>query len=228
MLDIKLSDTQGVPEEIEILSYGENQSLSEAVKRAKGKYTLLCDGDAVCDTPEEFFAEVDKAQADIITFDGGFLVKTSVLKGVSKLMTAVPVSQIYAVLEAKTIAKSAFTPFKSETEKFRYSEENAVSFLAAIEEFKKSKSKLSREIYAYAVDLICLRLTEFYISALLAIKKGELSEDNLAEFDTKLKDEIVLYLAFEKRFTVESLKKLRAKNFKVGFLTYKKLLKSDK
>ncbi|MDE5728695.1 MAG: hypothetical protein K2I20_00780 [Clostridia bacterium] len=60
------------------------------------------------------------------------------------------------------------------------------------------------------------------------IHKNEISADELKELDLKLKQNIVLYIAMQKRFTAANLQKLREKNFKINFLTFNKLKKSLK
>lgn len=213
------------PEKIEILSYGGKTSLAEAIKRAKGKYTLLSDGDVECGDTDGFFFEAEKAQADILAFDGGFLVKTAVLRDVdAKCVADAAFTRLYAALEAKTVAKCV-SPFKCREKALEYDDESIKNLGAALDEFKKCKAKLPREVYSFTMDLICTMLSQFYLSALIAVKKGRLGGETLASLDDKLKENIVLYLAFNKRFDAADLKKLREKNYKLGFMTYKKLLK---
>lgn len=227
MPDIVPEQVSGVPEGIEILSYGKDTALSEAVRRAKGKFTLLSEGDAECGPLDELFSETDKTQADLLYFDDGFLIKTSILRDVpSKFIRDTATLLIYAAMEAKTAQKCENSPFKCAKQKYAFSEENAVNLGTAIAEFNKAKAKLSREIYSLCANLICARLEEFYTDALISIKKGLASYERLSDFDDKLRENVVLYLAFQKRFTAADLKKLKEKQYKISFFTYKKLLKN--
>lgn len=60
---------------------------------------------------------------------------------------------------------------------------------------------------------------------MLAIYRKETAADGLIEFDKRLKDNVVLYLALEKRFSVANLKKLREKSFKINLIQYNKFKK---
>ncbi len=73
--------------------------------------------------------------------------------------------------------------------------------------------------------MLCDRLVIYYLYALLSIKDGNLDSGKLIAFDGKLKAEIVLYLALEKRFTYAKLQKLREKNFKISGWTARKFRK---
>ena len=75
------------------------------------------------------------------------------------------------------------------------------------------------------MDIICLRLTYYYAAAMLAIKSKAIPLSVLTEFDARLKENVVLYLAMDKRFTPASLGKLRKKGFAISFLTAKKFEK---
>ncbi|MCH5147718.1 MAG: hypothetical protein J1F61_07020, partial [Clostridiales bacterium] len=63
---------------------------------------------------------------------------------------------------------------------------------------------------------------------MLAMRMGA-DKNKLVEFDRDLKaSDMVLYKVFENRFDHSSLEKLRAKNFKISFITankYKRELK---
>ena len=61
--------------------------------------------------------------------------------------------------------------------------------------------------------------------AMVAIREGNLAVEQFKAFDGKLKAEIVLYLALEKRFTAAKLHKLRDKDFKISRWTAKKFKK---
>ena len=69
------------------------------------------------------------------------------------------------------------------------------------------------------------KLITFYICAAVAIREKQLEAEKLKEFDAKLKENIVLYLALEKKFYPADIKKLREKDFKIGFIQYNKFKK---
>ena len=224
--DVKISETDNIPEEIEILNFGTEEPLNGAVKRAKSKYSLIASGEITCDNLTDFFAELDKVNADIVSFDNGYLIKTALIKGVpSRLCFDGYCAEVYAVMDAKSIIKLKTAPFTIKKDRTEYSKDEAVKITASLDEFKKVKSKLAKDVYAFTAEIICARLCDFYLSALFAIKDGNADVTEIKEFDLKLKENIVLYLTMEKRFTALDLKKLRACGFKIGFWDYRKIKK---
>lgn len=222
--EVDAGETENTPEEVEILSFSDDKSLIDAVKRAKGKFSLVARDDVECDLSDDFFKELDGANADIIKYGKGFLVKTANLRGtVNKYSNSC--TDIYAVLSCKTAVKSDKTPFSFKTAGSKYSESDGQAIILLLEEFKKSKAKLSKEVYAIAFDEICERVIRHIALGLIAVREGVIKAEVMAEFDLKLKDNIVLYLAVEKRFSYENLKKTRERGYKTGFFTYKKLKK---
>ncbi|MDE6504479.1 MAG: hypothetical protein K2L42_01255 [Clostridia bacterium] len=223
------ADTE-IPEEIELFGTDGGKSLYEILKQAKGKYTVIAEGDLTCELSPEFYTELDGVNADILLFNGGYCLKTSVLKSVQqKLCTDKFTAQAYASLSAKSIIKlDKFKPFEFSPIKAEYSETDEANLYNVLEEFKKAKSRLTKDVYSFTLDLICTKLVSFYTGAMLAIHAGGLSCDTLKQFDEKLKENIVLYLTLDKRFTAADLPKLRKNNFKFGFFTYNKLKKAQK
>ncbi len=73
--EVDAGETENTPEEVEILSFSDDKSLIDAVKRAKGKFSLVARDDVECDLSDDFFKELDGANADIIKYGKGFLVK---------------------------------------------------------------------------------------------------------------------------------------------------------
>ncbi len=60
---------------------------------------------------------------------------------------------------------------------------------------------------------------------MLAVKSKAIPLSALTDFDALLKENVVLYLAMDKRFTPANLGKLRKNGFAISFLTAKKLEK---
>ncbi|MBD5584004.1 MAG: hypothetical protein HDQ88_02895, partial [Clostridia bacterium] len=161
--------------------------------------------------------------------DGGYCFKTSLLKGLSQRACVDRYgAEIFAAFEAKTLSAVKIKPFNFTTVHTEYSEEIEARLKEALAEFKKSKAKLTKTVYSFIFDVLCERLVTFYISAMLKIKSGELDPETLKAFDTELKENVILYLALEKRFTLANLAKLRAKDFKIGFIEYNKFKKAVK
>ena len=158
--------------------------------------------------------------------DEDYLIKTALIKGVpSRLCFDGYCAEVYAVMDAKSIIKLKTAPFTIKKDRTEYSKDEAVKITASLDEFKKVKSKLAKDVYAFTAEIICARLCDFYLSALFAIKDGNADVTEIKEFDLKLKENIVLYLTMEKRFTALDLKKLRACGFKIGFWDYRKIKK---
>ena len=221
-------------EEAEILRLeadsAENNSkaLYELIRQTKGKYVVIVDTD--CTINEEDFVNIltacDEATADILSFAGGYALKAATLKGVAaKFYCDRFGAEIYTAFNSKEIVWVSFEPFKFNVQNAKYSLTDEGLLNETLEEFKRSKAKLTKAVYTFISDMLCARLITFYVCAMTAIYRKETTADGLIEFDKKLKDNIVLYLAMEQRFPYADLKKLREKNFKIGLLTYNKFKK---
>ena len=207
---------------------GNPKALYDIVRQTKGKYAVIIDTD--CTVNGEDFAALlkacDETSADILSFGGGYALKTSTLKGVpAKLYTDRYGAEIYTAFNSKEIAEVEFKPFKFTVQRAKYSLTDEEKLEETLEEFKKSKAKLNKAVYSFIFDILCTRLITFYICAMVAIYRKETTAEELLEFDKRLKDNIVLYLALEQRFTAANLKKLREKNFKINLITYNKFKK---
>lgn len=199
------------------------KTLSELFKQAKGKYTVLVEGDFTFEDNGNFTKKLDKENADIITFDGGCFVKTSILKNLPiKSCVDIFSAEMFGAFTAKTVLKTDLKLFNFSAVCEEYSETAEENLTEILREFKISKARLNKDVYAYITDALVIKLISFYISAMLAIRRKTVEADALKKFDLKLKENIVLYLALEKRFIVADLKKLREKDFKISFLQYKK------
>lgn len=227
-------NTPGVPTEpdgAEILYTEENRTFAEIVqngiKQAKGKYTVLCGQGIEFADIDSLIGKASTSNADIIVFDGATAFKTSLLRSFTPDGDR-STAEILAALSAKSIEKCSVKPFlfkNSGAENYEYSGKVYNELLLALKEFKKCKSKLAKDVYTYSVDIICTRLTYFYASAMLALRNKEITVEMLQEFDAILKENVVLYLAMDKRFTPANLSKLRKKNFEISFITAKKFEK---
>ncbi len=214
-------------EEIEILYAEEGgKALYELLKQIKSKYAVLVDSDFVCGETEAFLKELDDASADIVVFEGGYLFKSAVLKSLpAKYCVDRYSAEIFAAFNAKSVATVKLKPFTFSAVHTEYSDEIAAMLTDALDEFKRSKAKLTKEVYSFIFEALLSRLITFYMSAMLAIKAKAINAETLKEFDSRLKDNIVLYLALEKRFYAADLKKLRAKDFKISFIQANKFKK---
>ena len=217
------------PDGCELLYTDENRSYTEilknGIKQAKGKYSIILDGGFEFADADGLVSALSAANADIVTFKSVTAFKTSLFKGANFDTGDRAASEIYAALSSKSLVKSEVSPFICVKKAEKYSEQAEKAILEVIKEFTKNKAKLTKEVYSYCFDSICLRLTEFYIAALLAVKNKEIPSEKLAVFDGEIKKNVVLCLAFEKRFTYADLKRLRKNNFKISFITAKKLEK---
>lgn len=200
--------------------------LKRASKAANGKYVVICENATIAD-PAPLLKIIDKNPADLICFSGGAAVKTSVFKAGVKDCKDAFSCRVLSVLNCKVILKTTYIPLYIKKPANTFTGDNIDGLLCCAETFGKCKDKITKEIYTYASNMICDRLVIFYMYAMLAIKDGSMSINELTGVDGKLKAEIVLYLALEKRFTAGKLHKLRDKNFKVSPLKamkFKKLL----
>jgi len=201
------------------------KALYELIRQAKGKYTVLIDTDCTANGEDfvNFLKVTEEATADILAFNGGYALKTATLKGVSaKLYSDRYGAEIYTAFDSKDIVRVNLKPFNFTTQRAEYSEADEEKLEETLEEFKKSKAKLPKAVYSFIFDILCARLVTFYTCAMIAVYKKEISAEGLIEFDKRLKENIVLYLALEKRFAAADLKKLRAKDFKINLITYNK------
>ena len=202
----------------------EKDFLARAAKSAKGKYSVICDRGFLLADVQSVLNIIDKNTADMVCFEGGTAIKTSVLKGLKDYSDAFSF-QMYGIFNCRNLLKTDYKPFKFKKSSGIFNEENVAGILCSAEEFSKIKAKLSKEIYSYAFNMLCEKLVLYYLYAMLAIKDANLEAEKLIEFDNKLKAEIVLYLALEKRFTYAKLQKLRDKQFKISWLTARKFRK---
>ena len=213
---------------IELIYPNENESgkdfLARAIKCAKGKYAVICDRKFRFANVQSVLNIIDKNTADMVCFNGNAAFKVSILKALKDYSDAYSL-RIFAVLGCKTLLKTDYNPFTFEKECGKFTDENTAGLLLSAETFGKVKAKLPKEIYSYAFDAICERLIAYYLHSMLAIYDGEFEADKFIAFDNKLKAEIVLYLALEKRFTYAKLHKLRDKQFKISWLTARKFRK---
>lgn len=216
---------------IEFLYKDEGESdkdfLNRSLKAAKGKYTVITEKKFIMGDTSSILNIIDKNSADMVCFTGGSAIRTSHLKSVAKDCVDAFTCDILGILQCKSLLKTVYAPFLFSKSKVKFTSVNAEGVLTVSEEFVKVKRNLPKEIYSYAFNLICDKLVLFYVYSMLAIKDGDMPAEKLIEFDAKLKAEIVLYLALEKRFTASKLKlnKMRAKNFAISGLTARKFRK---
>ncbi|MDE6597426.1 MAG: hypothetical protein K2K60_02170 [Clostridia bacterium] len=211
-------------EKAELISCADTAEFQRALKKANGKYTVICGGVSVNDL-QPLLDLADSAKEDIIAFSDGAAYKTSAFKGADGIDSAdLFLCSVSAAMQCKSVIKCDLTPFTLNKEVLPCAD-RCGGILHACKAFKEVKAKLAREIYNYVFESLCSELVNFYACALLEIRNGSFTAEQLIEFDTQLKSEIVLYLAVDKRFTAASLKKLRDKQFKISFLTANKLKK---
>ena len=202
----------------------EKDFLARAVKSAKGKFSVVCDRAFALADVQSVLNIIDKNTSDMVCFNGGVAIKTSVLKGVKDYTDAFSL-RFAGITGCKSLLKTVYNPFTLNKKDKAFKQVNVEGLLACAELFVKVKAKLNKEIYSYAFNMLCEKLVIYYVYSMLAIRAGELPAENLIEFDNKLKAEIVLYLALEKRFTYARLQKLRDKGFKISWFTARKFKK---
>ena len=199
----------------------------DALKQVKGKYAILLDGKFKYADAHNFLNALDGVNADIDTFNGGYCIKTAILKGIN--LRACPDffnALLQSAFAAKNIVKLDFKPFAFIKEKTVYSQELESAVTTVVDEFTKlNKTKIAKEAYSFAFDLIVAKLAEFYLAAMIAIHDKKLTTEKFKEFDLNLKKNMVLYLALENRFTADKLSNLRKKDFKLGLFAYLKFKK---
>lgn len=197
------------------------------IKKSKSKFTVFLNGGFTYNDLKPLLAKAESANSDIITFEGGCLFKTSTLKYPEKVTDNFSM-QITSALLCKTIERTTLCPFKLAEDEMNCNEDAFERLKGTVKEYSSSKGKVPVEVYSFARDLICERLVLFYKCYMLAMRMGA-DKNKLVEFDKDLKEmDVVLYKVFENRFDHSSLEKLRAKNFKISFITankYKKELK---
>lgn len=201
-------------------------NLTNAVKQAKGKYIIIENRTFLFKDVQFFLDALETATQDIVRFNGGNAYKNSLFKGVADSENCFAYCTC-AAFYAKTVAYFEYAPFTLSAALWDYDSDES-GLLRVCGEFKRVKAKLSKEVYSFAFGLICEKLIDFYMRSLIAIREKSVTPDRLAEFDKCLKDEIVLYLALDKRFDNGALQKIRKKGFKISALTcrrYRKLLK---
>ena len=201
--------------------------LQSAIKQAKGKYILIENRTFLFKDVQPFLNALETATQDIVRFNGGSVYKSALFKGVADGDDCFAFCTL-AAFNAKTVAYFEYAPFLFSQLSSDYETEQS-GLTQICSEFKRVKAKLCKDVYSFVFDLICERLLIFYMCALIAIREKKLSADKLLEFDKNLKDEIVLYLALDKRFEGGKLPKIRKKGFKISGFTakkYKKLLKN--
>lgn len=216
-----------VPEKVEIL-HAKGAFTRDIFKSAKGKYALLAEGDLICDLTDGFFTAMDKTNADILVAGKSFCFKTSIFKSLNKNCRTDKFSaEIFAAFSSGSVAKLAFNPFDfSPTPKTEYSDDERVALVEALNEFKKVKSSLGKDVYTFCSDYLCRALTGFYLRAVLAVHYKKLEAEAIKDFDKILKENPVLHMTFLKRFTAFDLQKIREKNYKISFITANKIKKS--
>lgn len=218
----RIADDEG----IEILNLNDG-NIAQAVKNAKGKYTVIFGSAFKCDTADAgyFVKSLGEANTDIICADGVAAFKTSVLRDTDVKTADAFAFCAFGAMNSKSISRIRYNPFTEDKEAYAYSDDKAQSLLKVAERFKKVKSKLNKDVYTYVFDTLCDRLVLFYMAAMLSVKDGALPAEKLIGFDNKLKGEIVLFLALEKRFAATRLQKLRVKSFKISGMTARKFRK---
>ncbi len=193
-------------------------------KKVKSKYTVFLNGGFTYRDLRPLLDRADKSAADIITFEGGCLFKTSVIKFTEADIFNLKVS---TALCCKSIEKTTLTPFNFADDEMDCNEGAFDKLKAAIKEYAAAKTKVPVEVYSFARDMICERLVLFYKCYMLAVRMGA-DNEKLVGFDKEIKAlDMVLYKVFENRFNHDELAKLRSKNFKISFFTanrYKKEL----
>ena len=203
----------------------EKDLVSRAAKNSNGKYTVLLNQKFRFADVNSLLNILDKNSPDMVVFAGGTALKSSIVRTVVKDCRDVFSCFILSVLSCKTVLKSTYLPFMLSKSEFSFTEDSYSGILMAAEEFSAAKAKLSKDIYSHAMNALCSRLVSFYLAAMVAIHEGNMDSEKLISFDSRLKAEIVLYLALDKNFTAAKLSKLRKKGFRISRFTAKKFKK---
>lgn len=203
--------------------------VARCISETKSKYIIFADRSFFIADLRSLLNAAEKSAYDILLFNGGAAYRTTVFKSVNtKNVKDAFTACAFAAMSSKSLLKLDCTPFTYTDGESIFTETTGENILNAVKEFKRVKSKLNKEVYAYVFEMLCERLIKFYMRSMIAVRSGKMSADELKAFDAELKDEIFLYLALEKRFTVKKLSSLRAKGFKISYFTenkFKKLLK---
>lgn len=214
---------------IELIYPEENETEKDfaqrAAKIAKGKYAVILEHKFRFADVSSLLNILDKNSTDMVSFNGGTAIKTSVVKDAAKGCADMFSLYVLSVIGCKTVLKSVYMPFMIDKCELNFTEANYSGILVAAEAFGAAKAKLSKDIYSHALNTLCAKLISFYLYAMIAIKEGAMECEKLTSLDGRLKSEIVLYLALEKNFTAGKLSKLRKKNFKISRFTAKKFRK---
>lgn len=200
------------------------------LKNVNSKYAVLFGHKFKFADVSSLLNTIDKSSHDLIQFNGGVAIKSSIVKAAAKNSPDIFSCYILSVLNCKSILKSNYTPFILEKSEMNFTEENYNGLLTAAREFIATKAKISKDIYSITMNALCQRLVIFYLTAMIGIKEGKIDSEPLIAFDCKLKGEIVLYLALEKNFTYAKLTKLRKRGFKISKFKankFKKILKKQ-
>lgn len=198
-----------------------------AIKKSKSKYTVFLNAGFSYRDLRPLLGRAESANSDIITFEGGCLFKTSLIKYPDK-KTDIFGLHISSALGCKTIEKTTLAPFKLAEGEMDCNEEAFERLKSTIKEYTASKTKVPLEVYSFARDMICERLVLFYKCYMLAIRMGA-DSNKLVEFDREIKlSDMVLYKVFENRFNHAELAKLREKDFKISFITATKFKREIK
>ena len=212
----------------EILTADE-KPLREIIKRSGGKYTLIVNGGFRLANAADFANEAQSYNSDVLLFDGGYCFKTSILKNVNNKYADKYSAEIAATLSSKSISKSSCKPLEYIESETEYTDEFEQSLLESLSEFEAVKTRIQKEVYNFARDLICEKLIKFYMCAMLAIRKKQLDAQKLIDFDENLgRNHVILYHILENRFDAADFEKLKSKKFKISFITankFKKILK---
>lgn len=217
-------------EEIEFLYTDEAREcgtiIKNAAKQAKGKYICLLDPETTYKDAQALVNALSDKSCDMVVLNGCICFKTSIIRGLDindnfDRQTA----EIFAAMSSKSVVKTEATPFEYIRLPVTYSENAEKNLAAALDEFKKDKQKFDKSVYSAVFELICNKLNEYYASAVYAAYKKQIDSERIVQFDLKLKSNIVLYLAMEKRFTCAKLKSLRKNKFKISVFTAPKFKK---
>lgn len=205
------------------------QFLRGIAKSVKSKYVLIADGDFTFADMQAFLLYAEKSKGDILTFPGGYCLKSRLLRALpAKNIGNRYFTEIHAAMGAKTVDRSEICPLRFHGMNTAYSEAGQKDLAEAIGQFNAGRSRLPKPVYAFLFDAVCARLATFYMSAMLSIRNGEIPADRLIGFDRALKQNVILYLALNKRFRAADLTKLRRKDFRISLFTankFKKMLK---
>lgn len=232
--DMGAKHTSTLYDGIELIYPEENEAEKDfvlrAAKNAKGKYSVLLEKKFMFADLSSLLNILDKNSPDMVIFTGGTAIKTSIVKTAVKDSKDIFSCFILSVLSCKTVLKSTYMPFTFEKTVAFFNEDNYAGLTTAAVAFVAAKARISKDIYSHTINALCVRLTTFYLTAMVAIKDGKLESEKLITFDSRLKGEIVLYLALEKNFTYAKLTRLRKKGFKISRFTanrFRKALKAQ-